>query len=177
MPLASLSSFDGVRSIYFHMLPSGALSIAAVLPAPTCPWDRAAASVPCPTPSAQLARAAARRCLCGSCTGICVGFLCAKLTLVAELVHLFWLPGLPFALLGLCACFSSWVALCDAGLVWTCSAPLPALCVTVLCTCFVSPPTLFVTGFCVLLSAALGRGCALPRLHASPLLAPWAHSA
>ena len=152
-------------------------------PAPTCPWDHCCCFCS-PVPPCAAGRSLLGRCLCGSfCfTGTCVGFPLPQAHPVRHgvCVQLFWLPGPALCITGrVCTCFSSQVGLCDAGLVWTCLAPhARPLCHAVYVQLFRLTANPLCHGVSVFFFWLCWEGCVLcPSLHASPVLAPWAHSA
>ena len=74
MLLGSRSGFCGVRCVYFRSSFKVTLSITAVQPSPTCPWDHCRC-ICSPVPPCAASRNLLDRCLCGSfcVTATCVG--------------------------------------------------------------------------------------------------------
>jgi len=117
-----------VLGLFPQLLHSGALSVTAVLPSPTYPWDHCRHFCS-PVPPCAAGRNLLGRCLCGS---FCVAETCVDIPQSPELTVC--VKELA------CTCFSSpgW-SLCRGARVDLFRSPVPALCVAgCMCTCLLS---------------------------------------
>ena len=151
-----------VLGLFPQLLHSGALSVTAVLPSPTYPWDHCRHFCS-PVPPCAAGRNLLGRCLCGS---FCVAETCVDIPQSPELTVC--VKELA------CTCFSSpgW-SLCRGARVDLFRSPVPALCVAgCMCTCLLSLPALCHGDYLLFFRLCQEGGVRCTSLYAFPVSTP-----